>query len=712
MSNNKSKENVIAFIWLLALILSIIFTSSVWAKDYDIKAEHPYLYFSSGDMDRIKKSGFAKPEYLRETSFSITHYQTKVTYELPPKQPPQMGPPKGFPGAVYPYWTSMSKNFETRLKELALSFISTGDQRYAERAISYAVALCKWDNWAERPYNNNILSVSHLTMGVVTVYDLLYHEMTPQERELIRRGILDLGLSELLSSAQGRTRDMTNGAALTQSALGIASLALVGHMDEAREYLNSARDYAAWWLDEALNSGRTEGVLYNGYALDHLTRFLLALKNATGDDELLQHPYLTEHLTPWLIYISSSDFSTIANFEDSSLGSWSNYAVPLTILNQSMDNAYAGWYLYRLGIGGRSSTTFDGVAYGVGRVKDSNGPDSWSTSRAFPMGWVALRTGWKDNDSVLLFKSSDTGLGHNHFDQNNFIFNVNGQWLLADQGYKDYNAVEYTTGTEGHNSLLLDGQGQRKKGGGKIEKFVDSNTMTYTVGDASGAYFYDVNWKRHVILVKEGGYYIFLDEAKSASIRGILFGGGEIEPRELSFLLHPASGLRQLTVDGKSSSGLFKRAPYKGTGSQIGFFGNGASAIWKVLIPEEVRIEEVIPMEGKTSYLRIGPHDKVKEFTMVSLLQGEPGNLKRAFDVNVSQGIEDFIGLEVKRVDGKDIIIINRSGARVNWAGLETDASLVVLSIDKRGTVISSTMLGGQVLLYNGMVPSKLERYP
>ena len=94
----------------------------------------------------------------------------------------------------------------------------------------------------------------------------------------------------------------------------------------------------------------------------------------------------------------------------------------------------------------------------------------------------------------------------------------------SDQGYKDYNAADYTTGTEGHNSLLLDGQGQRKKGGGKIDKFVDSETMTYTVGDASGAYLNDVNWKRHIILVKEGGYYIFLDEAKSASMKAFYFG--------------------------------------------------------------------------------------------------------------------------------------------------------------------------------------------
>jgi hypothetical protein len=702
--------NVMAFIWFLALILPIILTSSAWAKDYDVKSEHPYLYFSSGDMDRIKKSGFSKPEYLGETSFTTTHYETKLTHELPPKQPPQMGPPKGFPGGVYPYWTSISRNLEIRLKDLSLSYLSTGDERYAKRAISYALALCEWDTWVEQPYNNS-LSVSHLTTGVVTVYDLLYHEMTPQEREIIRGGILELGLSGLLSFAQRWSEDMQNGSVLIHSALGTASLALIGEVDEALEYLNRARDYAAWWLDEALDSGKTEGVLYNGYALDYLVRFLLALKNATGDDELLKHPYLTEHLTPWLIYLSSSDFATIGNFEDSSLGSWSSYAVPLTILNQDMDDAYAGWYLHRVGIGGRGATTFDGVAYGVGRVKNSKGPESWPISRAFPMGWVAMRTGWKDNDSVLLFKSSDTNLGHNHFDQNNFIFNANGQWLLVDQGYKDYNAADYTTGTEGHNSLLLDGQGQRKKGGGKIDKFVDSETMTYTVGDASGAYLNDVNWKRHIILVKEGGYYIFLDEAKSASMKALFFGHGEDEPKEFSFLLHPASDLRQITMDGKGRSGLFKRDLFKGVGSELCFSGYGASAIWKVLIPEEVRIEEVMPLAGKSAYFKIGPEGKVKEFTMVSLLQGKAGNLKKAFGVNVSDDIEDFIGIEVTRDDGRDIIIINRRGAKVNWAGVETDATLAVISMDKKASVVSSAIIGGQVLLYNGLVPSGLERY-
>ena len=62
---------------------------------------------------------------------------------------------------------------------------------------------------------------------------------------------------------------------------------------------------------------------------------------------------------------------------------------------------------------------------------------------------------------------------HNHRDQNNLVINVGGEWSLTNPGYQDYvpgPKADYTTGTVGHNSSLVKGQGQLHLGGGDLRE--------------------------------------------------------------------------------------------------------------------------------------------------------------------------------------------------------------------------------------------------
>src|SRR5690606_2609425 len=85
------------------------------------------------------------------------------------------------------------------------------------------------------------------------------------------------------------------------------------------------------------------------------------------------------------------------------------------------------------------------------------------------IGYQAFRTGWGEEDRLLAFYSDNSNYGHNQQDDNSFILNAGGEWLLTDPGYFNNTTAAnrtMTTGTIGHNSMLVNGAGQTLKTGG------------------------------------------------------------------------------------------------------------------------------------------------------------------------------------------------------------------------------------------------------
>jgi hypothetical protein len=82
-------------------------------------------------------------------------------------------------------------------------------------------------------------------------------------------------------------------------------------------------------------------------------------------------------------------------------------------------------------------------------------------SRYFPSkGAVVFRTGWKPDDTILLFRAGPN-FNHNHADQGSFLLRALGQNLALDAGYADYYKdpyyVSYFKQAAGHNTVLING---------------------------------------------------------------------------------------------------------------------------------------------------------------------------------------------------------------------------------------------------------------
>lgn len=121
-----------------------------------------------------------------------------------------------------------------------------------------------------------------------------------------------------------------------------------------------------------------------------------------------------------------------------------------------------------------------GVAIQNGRVYLNSGSHLCSckieglpSQKTEDIGWTYLRSNWTDQATFLAMQTSSSPMGRSHYDQNNFVVNVAGNWIITDSEYRDlkYEHSDTATKTINHNTILVDGIGQDKVAGGKREEF-------------------------------------------------------------------------------------------------------------------------------------------------------------------------------------------------------------------------------------------------
>lgn len=89
-----------------------------------------------------------------------------------------------------------------------------------------------------------------------------------------------------------------------------------------------------------------------------------------------------------------------------------------------------------------------------------------ATSHAFPYtGHYVMRSGWDADATYLLADCGPYGKGHQHEDKLHFVLWSHGRQLVLDPGNFSYDRSRwrrYVLSTPGHNTILVDGQGQHR----------------------------------------------------------------------------------------------------------------------------------------------------------------------------------------------------------------------------------------------------------
>jgi len=450
--------------------------------------------------------------YLEESGFQVTYLNAPDVIDVayPLKQPAPLPNPEGY--VDYPFWTMYSRRLEERLITLSLMYSLTGQTRFADKARAILLDLAQYERWYEFPYRGaeGNLSNAHFTLGVATAYDTLYAALSEAERAAIRQAILEKGLRPM--AIDFANVDQHNIIVAKQVAMMIGALAIADEEPAALKYIEQTYDYMKKYLDARVDSDETEGLMYNNIAAKHLAQAAVALKKSTGDASLIQHPFLTEVVPEQFFYFQAAGRqATFANLSDCHPKLDLSYI--MSLLAENASNGAAMWYIQQYEANKQS------VLLNISKGTEAVEPERYFAgrlSKVFPrIGWAALRTGWREKDHLIAFTSSPSARGHNHLDQNHFIVNVAGEWLVTDPGYQDYRPGPknvFTDGSVGHNVLMVNGVGQTVRGGGKIVAWHTSPAFSAVRGDATASYGGAIQgWQRTVAHVG-GAFAVVIDD--------------------------------------------------------------------------------------------------------------------------------------------------------------------------------------------------------
>lgn len=278
--------------------------------------------------------------------------------------------------------------------------------------------------------------------------------------------------------------------------MGVAALACGEVFPELDEVLKVSMEGTLDILDFVPPEGDwAEGAGYWLGTLGFGVRFGLALKRATqGAVDLFAHPAL-QVTGDYVVHVTEPD-EQVYNFNDNalSLGAGLDYLLLLGRMTGRGDwarTARAGEHV-----------TLESLAWDDVDL-ESVYPDETDTARLFPTtGLVTMRSSWKKDATFVGFKSGPSDVGHSHLDANSFVVSAKGERLLIDEGVWPYAHFEGFfdsgggqrfefdgNGTVGHNTLLVDGQGQTfgAEYPGRIVS-LEKGDVDIAVGDATAAY--------------------------------------------------------------------------------------------------------------------------------------------------------------------------------------------------------------------------------
>ncbi|NQT53353.1 heparinase II/III family protein [bacterium] len=298
---------------------------------------------------------------------------------------------------------------------------------------------------------------------------------------------------------------------LTMESNGLGTLGiLLPEFKEAAAWRKTAFDRMYAELDNQVYPDGAQIELTTGYHQVSLRNFLGLARTAKLNSLPLPADYFAKlrRMFEYNLYVQMPDSRT-PGLNDGGMGS----------ILWSMETALE---LYE-------DPLFEWAATGGAR---GQAPDH--TSHHFPYaGQMVMRSGWQPTAHYLLMDAGPFGHGHQHEDKLSLVVHALGKVHIIDPGNYRYDSSpwrRYTIGTFAHNTLLVDGQPQRRRGRRKsyvVKEPLPTNTwlasdrLDYAAGQYDQGYGagnkIEIIHRREVVFVKPttpgaaDGYWLVVD---------------------------------------------------------------------------------------------------------------------------------------------------------------------------------------------------------
>lgn len=453
------------------------------SKPLEEETRHPYLFFTREEIEGLQSKASGTHQEIWEP---IQAYVNSELNSTPPETAPLYGDLDAY------------RNYGNQIIPFAITCVVSENSQACDLAKRYLLTYSGWEQWSND--NERGLGLAHMIFGSALAFDWLFPHLTSDERTRVSQSLGEWAQKLYEASRGDKVQEWNNWWTdayvqnhyfIIHSALGMAGLALLEEdaraqdwIDQAVQKLTIGRDF----LNGIQDGSWHEGMTYQGYLLTLSLPFWVNLREITGID-LLPHTYLGSY-PYWRIYnylpntvqfiMTHGDF----NWEH---GQYQPQNI-LRFTAHEYNNGHAEWMAQQhIQSGDRFENiwttpwyVFEFFYYDPAVLPIS--PADLPVIRVFPdLEGIIWRTGWEEDDLVFGLKTSAYGgrfaydtftqqelpwnipceetncklsFGHNHDDANGFYLHQGGQWLAPEnEGVGNY-------GTEFHNTLLIDGEGQ------------------------------------------------------------------------------------------------------------------------------------------------------------------------------------------------------------------------------------------------------------
>jgi hypothetical protein len=551
--------------------------SQAWVSQADVKKGHPRIWVTREELERVRGLmsdthknvlGWAPAEKCGEIVARARELAEAPAYHYAVNMPGREGgpsqrweytlsdepPPRHDEYSHYPPWTAMfqegSDSITTRIKLFSFAHLVTGEAMFFEKAKEIVFHLCRWPIvWTDPSYGSGkpCLDTGHAAHAVALFYDWCYEALTAEEREFVRRSLVEKALrpiDEILDTVP----DYHNYAAVVATGLGTGGLALLGEEEEAQRWVERSIEKMKRSFDvQGRDGGPLEGPGYGTYFADNYARLLWGLDTVGFQTDVWQHTFV-KTMPRYCIGLMAPKVHRQPTFGDG--GPTAAFPLMMTLLALRGDTD-AAWYLEQIG-GLVPSSVETILLLDPQRIKPQK--PEWNPSVCFlDVGYASLRDGYNENGAYMAFKCGppEKEVGHNHLDHNSFQICYNGEWIAADPGYRSYfdpPKRKYTVSAFGHNCVVLNltpewlgsseygtvGVDQVRLTRGRIDRFFSSEGYDYVRGDATQAY----NTDQRQVMERAWREVLFV-KPRLFVIRDWVEG---VEPCTYHYMLHAAAG--------------------------------------------------------------------------------------------------------------------------------------------------------------------------
>lgn len=538
---------------------------------------HPRVLLDADDWDGIIARNKNNPEakaYIAKASHCIAHPLKHLQEEIDTTTVVTLTNIVQRKSALIRESRKIVDREEANVEALVRAYLLTKDEKYYKEGIK---RLSEILSWQKSKYFAGDFNLSTLLSMSTSAYDGYYNLLTPKEKLLLQENIRNIGdkfFNEYVNHLENRIAD-NHVWQMTFRILTMAAFATVGELPEASTWTDYCYNE---WISR-LPGLNKDGAWHNGDAYFHVNiRTLIevpAFFSRISGFDFFADPWYNNNAL-YVIY-QQPPFSKSGghgNSHEKQLSPNGGRVGYADAIARECNNPWAAAYVYEILQEDpdafsrafeikpadlawyRCTTRKKRPAYTV-HLSDLPGCKVFNET-----GTALMNTdiGHHADNAMLSFRSSAYGsTSHALANQNAFNTFYGGKAIFYSSGHRtgftDDHCMYAYRNTRAHNSILVNGMGQKigTEGYGWIPRYYEGEELSYVVGDASNAYgevvsplwlergrlsgtryIPEMGWdenkldffRRHIVQLGRSGLFVVYDELAAK------------EPVKWNYLLH------------------------------------------------------------------------------------------------------------------------------------------------------------------------------